>query len=70
MSKQRTRQVVINFPVDLLHQLDEAAAAMKLCRSHLILRSLRRDYSAILRLEAGKARQQSRDLETEFGAWK
>ena len=64
-SKDETRPVLLHVPVDLLVQLDEAAAVLRLPRTRLILRSLNRELQTDLREEV--ARHQ-KTLKQDF-AW-
>ncbi len=68
-SKRATKPVLLAVPIDLLNQLDIATKAMKMPRTQVILRSLRRDLNTTLRHEVFKRQHQDRDMIKEFGDW-
>lgn len=64
-----TKQIAINIPLPLLSDIDLAASALKICRTHMILRCLRRDLNAVLQHEVRRAQAHTAALEKEFGKW-
>ena len=65
----RTHQVQLKIPLGLLNDIDKVAKALSMPRTHLILRSLRRDLQAMMRHEAQKALEQKEEFTKAFGAW-
>lgn len=61
--EKETRPILLNVPIDLLEQLDEASVILRLPRTRLILRSLNRELQTDLRDEV--ARHQ-KTLEQDF----
>lgn len=49
-----TQAILLNVPLDLLVQLDNAAAVLRLSRTRLILRSLHRELSTDLKDEVDR----------------
>lgn len=65
----RTHQVQLRIPLGLLHDLDKVAEALGIPRTHLILRSLRRDLQAMMQHEMRKAVEQRQEFQKAFGSW-
>lgn len=68
-TREVTKQVTLNVPLPLLEDMEYAAKALRTCRSHLILRCVRRDLHANLKHEVQRAEENTAALEKEFGAW-
>ena len=64
-----TRSLLLALPASMVATLDEAAAALNLCRSDVIRRSLARDLQYVMGIEVPQALRFRRDSADRYSEW-
>jgi len=63
------KPILINVPISLLEQLDEAADCLDLSRSELVRRSLHRDLKFVMKHEVEEVVRAREKAETIYSSW-
>jgi metal-responsive CopG/Arc/MetJ family transcriptional regulator len=63
------KPILINIPLKLLRQLDDAAAQLSLCRSELIRRCLKRDLTFILDRQLHRFNEAKQSTMHDYAHW-
>ena len=69
VTDQNTKAVLLNLPVSLVDQLDQAANVLQLTRTDVIRRSLLRDLQFITNHELGRAIASRIDQDSDYSLW-
>ena len=67
--KTHHKPVLINIPIGLLQELDEAAERLDLSRSELVRRSLHRDIKFVLKHEVADASKSKAKTNALYASW-
>lgn len=63
------KPILINLPIDLVRQLDEAANLLGMYRTDIIRKCLSRDIQYVLQVEAPKSLKIKQNLHDEYPGW-
>jgi len=67
--KSNHKPILINIPIELLHELDKAAQRLDLSRSELVRRSLHRDIKFVLKHEVEEASKTKAKTNALYASW-
>ena len=63
------KPILINIPLDLLRNLDDAASQLSLCRSELICRCLKRDLTFVADRQLHRFDEAKRSTVHDYAQW-
>ena len=63
------KPILINIPIELLHELDRAAERLELSRSELVRRSLHRDLKFVVKHEVAEVTKAKGKTAARYAEW-
>jgi metal-responsive CopG/Arc/MetJ family transcriptional regulator len=63
------KPILINMPLKLLQQLDDAAKELSLCRSEMLRRCLQRDLTFVAGCQLNRFNEASHSTKRDYGQW-
>ena len=67
--KSNHKPILINIPIELLHELDKAAQRLDLSRSELVRRSLHRDLQFVIKHQVEEASRAKAKTAARYASW-